>query len=201
MGAPSEAPVPAKRFHRRRIIINLKLQLRLLTPILLYTVLLGVLVTACVIFPMESVALRDPEPAIRGILSEQVVALNIRFWPVLLLSGLLAAIYSVIRSNRLAGPIFRLRQALEMMSKGRFPRLKFRKGDELRDFEDITNDLSKKLEALSIRNGQKLTSLERRMQWLIMRQKTEEIEKEDMARELETVLGEVRQIETLRPGA
>jgi hypothetical protein len=201
MGAPSEAPVPARRFHRRRVVINLKLQARLLAPILVYTVLLGVLVTACVIFPMESVALKDPEPAIRGILSQQVVVLNFRFWPVLILSALLASIFSVIRSNRLAGPLFRLRQVLDMMSKGRFLRLKFRKGDELHDFEEITNELSRKLEALSIRNGQKLTSLERRMQWLIMRHKTEEIEKEDMARELETVLGEVRQIETLRPGA
>lgn len=102
----------------------------------------------------------------------------------------ISALYTLLRSHRVAGPLYRLQQGLEGMTVGKFDRLQFRQGDEFREFEGVTHRLARKMETLSAGKTNRLSRIESRIARLDLRLETEDVPKETLRRELQGLLAD-----------
>src|SRR5579859_6254110 len=99
-------------------------------PLVVYCCLLAVLLVPAVFYPLYRDASMDPSPIIRGFLSARIVGLHAQFWPAFILATFVASLYALHRSNRLAGPLYKLKIVLNLLGEGKPIALHFRKGDE-----------------------------------------------------------------------
>lgn len=198
---PQPTPGRGRRWVRRRIIINASFQFRMVTPIALFALVLGFLVGGFMFYPLQQNASQDPNPVVRALLSEQVTSLHVRFWPMLALAAIVVSLYTLVRSNRVAGPLYKLRHVLNMLAEGKYPSLRFRNGDELREFEETTNRLAKRLESLAAAHLRRMTTVERRLKWLRARLETQNVPRIEMASELDALLAEFSQVQILGSGS
>lgn len=194
-------PTTAKprRWVRRRVIVLAGLQLRTLTPILLLALLQVLLIALVVLYPLHRSATLDPNVVVRTVLGDQLVNFQLRLWPALGLAAILAGIYTLTRSNRVAGPLYKLKAALMRMVEGQFQEIRFRRRDELRDFEEVVNKLGRKMDTLSSQNQRKGAALEKRIRWLIAHVQFHNPSSEEVARELEKLIAEFGHIEVEPP--
>jgi nitrogen fixation/metabolism regulation signal transduction histidine kinase len=71
-----------------------------------------------------------------------------RMGPAALLLVFLTGFQAIVASHRVAGPLYRLRRALETLTAGDFSmRIRLRRFDQFREFEGLVNSLADKLEA------------------------------------------------------
>ncbi len=202
---PKSVPVRSaatkpRRWIRRRVIIIAGIQFRIVRPILLFALLQALLVLGFVVYPAQRSARLDPNIVVRSMLSSQLLDIQTRLWPVFGLALALAGVHTLTRSNRLAGPLYKLRKSLLLMSEGKFQEMRFRQGDELRDFEEVVNRLGRKLESLSSESNRKAASLEKRLKWLVMHVEYHNPPKEEVIRELENVMREFSHLEITPTG-
>lgn len=180
-----------RRWARRRIIVNPGYQLRTLLPIAVYTVALALLLGGLALFPLHRDLNAEPDPDIQAILQDQLFQLHLQLWPMLLFAAFLAAVYALLRSNYVAGPLYRLSLVLERMGEGDYRGARFRQGDEFREFEAITNHLAKKMQALSNRNRDILVSVENRVKQLVQRLNEEDLPNDDLQQALDGILAQL----------
>ncbi|MHB8654483.1 MAG: hypothetical protein ACYDA9_11445 [Terriglobia bacterium] len=132
----------------------------------------------------------DPSPIIRGFLSARIVSLHAQFWPAFILATVLAGLYALNASNHLAGPLYKLRIVMAQLAEGKFIALRFRKGDELREFEDVMDRLGKRMESLSAGNVRQLSTIQKCLKWLKARLEMQEMETSEICKELDALLKE-----------
>ncbi|MFQ5926394.1 MAG: hypothetical protein ACE5MH_03060 [Terriglobia bacterium] len=180
-----------RKWARRRIVVNAGYQFRTLLPILFYTVVFVVLVGALVFFPLHRELNDEPDPEIQVLLQEQLFGLHVRLWPMLLFAAFLASVYALLRSHHVAGPLYRLRHVLQRMTEGDYRGVRFRQGDEFREFEAIASQLGKKMQMLSTRNRDVLLSVESRVKQLVLRLDKEELPKVDVQTALDAILAQL----------
>jgi len=94
-----------RAFVKRQIIVDARFQLRQLVPLAVYCGLLAILLVPAVFYPLYRDAKSDPSRMIRALLSARIISLHAQFWPAFIVATVLASLYAVIRSNRLAGPL------------------------------------------------------------------------------------------------
>ena len=68
--------------------------------------------------------------------------------------------------------------------------LRFRKRDELREFEDVINRLAKRMESLSAGNGRQLSAIQKRVKWLKARVEMQALEANEISKEWDDLLKE-----------
>ena len=110
---------------RRRIIVNPSFQFRMLLPIVMFVLIEVLLLAGFLIYPLHRNASMDPNPVVQALLSEQALGLHVKLWPLVGFSAVLASMYTLVRSHRVAGPLYRLQQGLEGMTVGKFERLQW----------------------------------------------------------------------------
>jgi hypothetical protein len=192
------ASAKVRRRVRRRIIINPAFQFRMLLPVVVFAVVQALLLGLFVFFPLHRSASLDPDPVVQAMFSEQLLNLHVRLWPMFTFAGVLACIYTLVRSNRVAGPLYKLRQSLLRMSEGEYHNMRFREGDEFRDLEGVANRLGQKMEALSSGNLRRMSKIEGRVKWLKARLAVQDLPRDEIDRELDSLLSEFSQVQILR---
>lgn len=158
------------------------------------TLFLGVLL----FYPLQKNTERAASQLEQAILYDQLLNLHVSFWATLAITAALTAFYTLHRSNKVAGPLYKLRQGLGRISEGDFQTIRFRSNDELRDFEPVANRLSQRMEALSTGNSRRMTKFEGRLKWLKARVDMQQLPAAEVSRELDLILTELGRIEFLR---
>lgn len=198
---PQGPPGKLRRWVRRRIIVNPAFQFRMLLPIVIFAALQAALLGLVVFYPLHRSAAQDPDQVVRAVLNEQFLTLQVRFWPMFLIAAAVTSIYTLIRSNRVAGPLYKLQRGLMRMSEGEYMNLRFRNKDELREFEAVANRLAQRMEALTSGNLRKTSQLEGRIKWLKTRLEMQQLSSGEIERELDAILHEFSQVQIVREGA
>ena len=186
----SRVAAKVRAYVKRQIIVDIGFQLRQLEALAVYCGLLAILLVPAVFYPLYRDAKSDPSRIIRAFLSARLISLHANFWPAFILATVLASLYAVLRSNRLAGPLYKLRVVLIQLAEGKSVALRFRKGDELREFEDVINKLAKRMESLSAGNVRQLSAIQKRVKWLKARVDTQGLEANEISKELDDLLKE-----------
>ena len=172
----------------RQLIVNPSLQYRMLIPIAVFGGILALLLVTFVFIPFQHAANNDPSPSVRGLLSARLLILHAYFWPSFALAGALGALYTLIWSNRLAGPLYKLRVVLIQQAEGKIMRVRFREGDEFREFEDVVNRLAKRMEAISTGGASQFSTIQKRIKFLKARLQSQEVSTAEICSELDAVL-------------
>jgi hypothetical protein len=188
---------PARRRVGRRIIVDAAFQFRMLKPLGVFVLVFVVLAGAFAFFPLYYRAANDPDPVARALLLEQLLTLHIRFWPMFIISILLAGIYSLARTNRVAGPMFKLKRALMQMMVGEYEKIRFRRHDEFREFEDVSNRLAQTIDALNASSQRKTAALEKRLKFLKSRLEVRDLPKTEIMEELEDLIEQIAQVQVV----
>lgn len=186
---------------RRRLIVDGPFQYRMLLPVIVFTVIQVVLLLTTLFYPLYKNAAQEPNQLVQAALFNQVLDAHICVWSVLAFASLLAGAYTLIRSNRVAGPIYKLRNGLVQLASGEYPKIKFRDHDELREFEPVTDLLSQRLAYLASGNALQLNQFGERIQFLKKRLENQPVSRADVERELNSILVDFSQVHMLRPDA
>lgn len=200
--SPDISPARTKRrWVRRRLIVDPKLQYRMLLPVLVFTFVQVVLLLLVMFYPLYKTAAEEPNQLVQAALFNQVLDVHMCLWTALAFASLLAGGYTLIRSNRVAGPLYKLRQGLLRLSAGEYPQIKFRDKDELRDFEPVANLLSQRMAYLASGNALHLDQIGQRLQFLKNRLAMQPVSRADVERELAAILTDFSHVHLLRENA
>jgi hypothetical protein len=196
-------PFAQKKRHwiRRRLIVDGPFQYRMLLPVIVFTVIQIALLLTMMFYPLYQSASQEPNQLVQAALFNQVLDVHVCVWSVLAFASLLAGAYTLIRSNRVAGPVYKLHQGLVQLASGEYPKIKFRDNDELRDFEPVTDLLSQRLAYLASGNALQLNQFGKRLQFLKNRLENQPVSRADVERELNSILVDFSQVHMLRPDA
>jgi len=133
-------------FRRRKILVQPGYQLRvaatILVLILAYSWLLGFLVFYPLHLQFSSATSREEQ----FWLAREIIDLHKRFWPSVLVVGVLVAVQSIFATHRVVGPAYHLRRIMEGFSAGEYDmRAHLRRWDRLRELEAAVNTLGEAL--------------------------------------------------------
>jgi hypothetical protein len=191
----------ARRWVGRRVIVDAPFQLRMLRPIGVFAVVFLVLTGAFVFYPLYYHAANDPRPAVRVLLEEQLLSFHIRFWPMFIIATLLACIYTLSRSNRVAGPLFKLKRALMQMIVGDYEKIRFRRNDEFREFEEVANRLALAIDSISSSAQRKTEAVEKRLKFLKSRLEVRDLPKSEVMDELNDLIEQIAHVQVVGTSA
>ncbi len=120
--------MPAWR--RTRVVVSRGAQLRLAADMLLHVAVFAALIGVIVyVDPLTTLFSSIPASEHRAAV-EKLIELNASSWPLFLIAFIVMVFFSFIWSNRVVGPVFRLKRTLESFSEGDFSGdVSFRKGD------------------------------------------------------------------------
>ena len=196
-------PFAQKKRHwiRRRLIVDGPFQYRMLLPVIVFTVIQVALLLMMMFYPLYKTASQESNQMVQAALFNQVLDVHVCVWSVLAFASLLAGAYTLIRSNRVAGPVYKLRQGLVQLASGEYPKIKFRDNDELREFEPVTDLLAQRLAYLASGNALQLNQFGKRLQFLKNRLENQPVSRADVERELTSILVDFSQVHILRPDA
>jgi hypothetical protein len=191
----------ARRWVGRRMIVDPSFQYRMLKPIVVFVAVFLVLTAGFVFFPLYYHALKDPSPVVRALLQEQLVSFHVRFWPMFIIATLLACIYTLSRSNRVAGPLHKLKRGLLQMMTGQYDKIRFRRNDEFREFEDVANRLALTIDSITASAQRKTSTIEKRLKFLKSRLEVRDLPKHEIMDELDELIEQIAQVQVVGSGA
>jgi len=189
-GDLKDAPPPAgAKPERGPVLVDLRFQAREMLPLLFFAGLYALLLYAVLFFPLNRSIAREPDLGIRIILQAQLGEIQLRFWPLLAVAGLLAAYLRIYRTLGVLRPVYRLHYALQAIAAGESPALRVKKGEEFRFLEEDIAQLSQKMKLIATRNRDILLNVNAHIKTLADRLAADEI----IARaDLEEVVAAVR---------
>jgi hypothetical protein len=196
-----EAASKARRWVHRRIVIDSSFQFRMLLPIAVFLALFVVLTGVFGFLPLYLHAANDPNPSVRALLSEQLLNFNIRLWPMVIIAALVAGIFTLMRSNKVAGPLFKLKKGLLQMMVGEYEKIRLRKDDEFREFEDVANRLALTIDSVTASAQRKTSTVEKRLKFLKSRLEVRDLPKNEVMEELDDLIEQVGQVQVVGTGA
>jgi hypothetical protein len=186
---------------RRRLIVDGPFQYRMLLPVIVFTVIQIALLLMMMFYPLYQSAAQESNQLVQAALFNQVVDVLVCVLSVLAFASLLTGAYTLIRSNRVAGPVYKLHQGLVQLASGEYPKIKFRDNDELREFEPVTDLLAQRLAYLASGNALQLNEFGKRLQFLKNRLENQPVSRADVERELNSIMVDFSQVHMLRPDA
>lgn len=198
---PLMPPHNQRRWVRRRIIVDPEFQYRMLVPIAVFAAIQTLVLGLLLFYPLYRNTVQAPDQFVQAILYDQLVYLQVCFWTTFALAATLSSLYTLTRSNRVAGPLYKLREGLLRISDGEFRNLRFRNDDELRDFEPIANRLADKMAALASDNARRMTQLGTRIEFLKRRLEMQQLSRAEVECELTSILMDFSQVHILREHA
>lgn len=140
------------RTHKRRLMaIVHPLQVRMLSQVILYSLIVFVLLAVPVFKPLMQ-ALDNPALSWqeRAVVANDLLSLHARFWPWALGASvvvLIHCIHSLRLMHRVAGPLYRLRHVLPKIGEGNLSiRTTLREGDFLTPEADLVNQMTAQLQ-------------------------------------------------------
>jgi methyl-accepting chemotaxis protein len=135
--------MPAITRRRPYFIVDRSLQYRLLALVIIYTATVVVFLGICLFVPdILDMLNEDLGLEVRAAAAERLLSIHARVWPAIIALVCLFGIHSIRISNRLFGPLYRLRWAFGNICKGDLSfRMTFRKGDYLHREEAAVNDM------------------------------------------------------------
>jgi hypothetical protein len=78
--------------------------------------------------------------------AEEFLILHQRIWPAVLFILVGVFLYTLVFSQRIAGPIYRINKVLEMMLRGEYPNtITLRKGDHFQETAELLERLSREI--------------------------------------------------------
>lgn len=144
----AEASVTKDRpkFRRRRILIRPGYQFQVASTILLFIVGYSLLLGVLIFYPLQQEFAASVSPEQQFRVAHQVLDLHRRFWPSVMVVGILVAIQSIFVTHRVVGPAYHVQRVLEGLTAGRYEmRVHLRRGDRLQELETATNALGEAL--------------------------------------------------------
>jgi len=186
----ADGPRRAKK-KRLRYFVNTHFQLQMVLPVLLFAAAFVASALIFVFLPIYNRLAADPSPAVRALLEAQADEIELRLLPALGFAGFVAAGYALWLSHRAAGPLYRLARALERMNEGTYAPVRFRRGDFFRELETLLNQVSSKMQKLSVRNRDVLVETDKVLRQWIERLGREAVRKRDLQESLERVCGQI----------
>jgi hypothetical protein len=134
-------------YRRRQILVDPAYQLRvagvILLAILFYSGLLGFLLFYPLMVEFEAAGSSQQQLWI----ANQVLELHMRFWPGVLVVGVLVAVQSIFVTHRVVGPAYHLRRVMQGLGEGKVEmRARLRRFDRLKDLETALNALGDRLQ-------------------------------------------------------
>ena len=195
---PQSPPERRRAWVRRQIIVDPAFQYKMLIPLAVFAAVQTAFLGVLLFYPLQKSTEKAQTQLEQAILYDQLLNLHVSFWATLAITATVTAMYTLYRSNKVAGPLYKLRQGLGRISEGDFQTIRFRSNDELRDFEPVANRLSQRMEALSTGNSRRMTKLEGRLKWLKARVDMQQLPAAEVSRELDLILTELAHIEFLR---
>ncbi|MFQ5953034.1 MAG: HAMP domain-containing protein [Candidatus Omnitrophota bacterium] len=153
------------RLRRRvRFLIAKGFQMRYIALILIF-MFVAVALTGYTVYMTTWIMFGEKLAAVypQGLLLDIVKKVNIVLLLRLALVTPLVIFICLVLSNRIAGPIYRIKKYLKKISAGNYEsELKLRKGDELQDVAAAVNDLVFKLKSEKGQRRDKIDALERK---------------------------------------
>ncbi len=161
------APQTDRLHTRRGFNMAHPLQVRMLSQVILYSVIIFVLLAIPVFKPLMQ-ALDNPALSWqeRAIVANDLLNLHSRFWPWVLGAGLVVlihCIHSIRLMHRVAGPLARLKQVFPQIGNGNLcVRTTLRQGDYLTPEVDLVNHMTTQLHSkiTALKHGQVLLALD-----------------------------------------
>ncbi len=187
-----EAPASV-RVHkpRRQIVVHFGYQFRALYPVFVFGGLLVLLTLALVWLPMHHQLAADPNAIVRALLAAQLFRIEVWLAPLLVLAGSLAAIVALLHSQRVAGPIQRLKEGLAKMSVGEPEPLVFRRRDEFRELEAPYAGVVHRIEELRRGKLEMLRFLRRNIEGIAQRGQSQQLSGQELQESLAVLLRDV----------
>ncbi|HYL79356.1 MAG TPA: hypothetical protein VEU07_01005 [Candidatus Acidoferrum sp.] len=107
-----------------------------------YSILLGILI----FYPLQQEFAASNSQEQQFLIARQMLDLHRRFWPSVVVVGILVAVQSIFITHRLVGPAYNVQRVLEGLTAGRYEtRVHLRRGDRLRELESTLNALGEDL--------------------------------------------------------
>ncbi len=144
-------PCTARNYKRRWIAIVHPLQVRLLSQVILYSLMAFVLLAIPIFNPLIQ-ALDDPALSWqeRAVVANDLLSLHSRFWPWVLgaiVVVLIHCIHSLLLMHHIAGPLYRLKWMFPQIGNGNLcVRATLRERDHLVQEADLVNQMTAQLQ-------------------------------------------------------
>jgi nitrogen fixation/metabolism regulation signal transduction histidine kinase len=151
---PHEAEVQScavRKYKRRLISLVHPLQVRMLSQVIAYSLIVFVLLAIPVFKPLMQ-ALDNPALSWqeRAVVANDLLNLHARFWPWALGASvvvLIHCIHSLLLMHRIAGPLYRLKRVFPQIGEGNLCiRATLREGDYLIPEADLVNQMTTQLQ-------------------------------------------------------
>jgi len=132
-----------KTYKRRRVLIDKRLQYKLLIININYFIVLLLVVGLALFGPLllefYGAGINYIE---KSVIAENILYLHVRLWPPFIAAAALFAIHSIFVSHRIAGPLYRFRAVLKRLREGDFSEdVRIRKHDYLHQDEEVMNEM------------------------------------------------------------
>jgi hypothetical protein len=140
----AEAAIAENRpeYRRRKILLRPGYQLRVAATILVFIVGYSLLLGFLIFYPLQQEFAIAANPDTQFWIARQVLELHKRFWPSVLVVGILVAVQSVFVTHRIVGPAYHIQRIMEGFTGGKYDmRAHLRRGDRLKELETAVNTL------------------------------------------------------------
>ena len=140
----AETAVAEKRpwFRRRRFLLRPEYQVRVAATILVFIVAYSLLLGFLIFYPLHQEFAAAASPDGQVWIARQVLELHKRFWPSVLVVGILVAVQSIFVTHRLVGPAYRIHRVIDEFAAAKYDmRARLRRGDRLKELEIAVNSL------------------------------------------------------------
>ncbi|MCB9833307.1 MAG: hypothetical protein H6807_12615 [Planctomycetes bacterium] len=167
---------------RRRFLLDSHFQGRLLLAFLVQVLIFAFILALALFMPLVySLSRLDGQSQAFLEASRQMVALDARFWPALVLASLLAVLMAIRTSHKVAGPMFRFRHVFGLLERGEDPgRVRLRRGDFLLPEAEMLDRVARSV----VLDRDRLRAIERQVRLLMQEIENEGDEVSEKVRRL-----------------
>lgn len=158
----AETAVTKKRptFRRRKVLIRPGYQIQVAATILVFIIGYSILLGILIFYPLQQEFAAANSQDQQFMIARQMLDLHRRFWPSVLVVGIIVAVQSIFITHRLVGPAYHIQRILEGLTAGRYEmRVHLRRGDRLRELETAMNALGEDLLRREQASGEHRASL------------------------------------------
>jgi hypothetical protein len=175
-------------------------ELRIILPVLIFVVVAAVGYLLMVLLPVSETVSTEPDHKIYAVLADFRLMLNIRFWPVLLGAGLLAAGIAGMTARRIAQSHNLLEKRLRKLASGEFDDTEFSPSNEFPQFQEVLLTLHYAQEQARKKGRGTLLQAEGTIDKLVRRLVNEDVSKVEIQKALAGIQTELNTLlEASRP--
>ena len=134
-------------FRRKKFLIKPGYQLKIVLTLALSFIVYSIILAFIIFYPLSQEFYASASIDQQARISAQIITLHTKLWPAVLLVAILMSLQLILTSHRFFGPIYRFEQTIKEFLKGDFSqRIALRKHDQLKEMEELLNDLANYME-------------------------------------------------------